>query len=123
MICHCRSCRLGVGSNGVPWATFAADCFRIEGEPLRRFASSPGVTRTFCGTCGASLTYENGKRPGEVDVTQGSLDDPDALGVRGRLFTEEAAAWERHAHTLPTLRDGKLDGPSFADDEAADRRG
>ena len=94
--------------------TFLDASFRIEGEPLTRYGSSPGVTRTFCGRCGTSLTYENVSRPGEVDVTQGSLDDPDALGVKGRLFVEDAAAWELRAHTLPTLRDGKLDGPPLA---------
>ena len=115
MVCHCRSCRVGVGSNGVPWATFEHGQFELTGETVTDFESSSGVTRTFCGRCGTSLTYVNATRPGEVDVTQGTLDDPDALGVEGRIWLEDAAAWERRAHALPTHPTaGRVDGPPLA---------
>ena len=39
-------------------------------------ASSLGVRRGFCAKCGSPLTYENERRPDEVDLLAGALDDP-----------------------------------------------
>ena len=112
MICHCRSCRVCVGSNAVPWATFAAADFELVGDTVQRYASSEGVVRTFCRVCGSSLTYESQTRPGEVDVTQGTLDDPNRLEPVGHIWTEDAAAWEATAHRLPTAaQTGPLSPP------------
>jgi hypothetical protein len=87
----------------------------MTGQPAVRYESSPGVFRGFCGRCGTSLCYESSARPGEIDLTQGSLDDPSCLGVTGRIWTEDAAAWEVTAHALPTARAaGSVTGPPFA---------
>ena len=55
--CHCESCRRHTSS---PVATFVCvpqENFRwLSGTPVA-YASSPGVTRTHCGRCGAPLTY------------------------------------------------------------------
>jgi hypothetical protein len=73
------------------------------------------VVRSFCAQCGTSLAYESKSRPGEVDLTQGSLDDPSGLGVTGRIWTADAARWEATAHALPTARAaGPVAGPPFA---------
>ena len=49
----------------------------VTGEP-GRFASSPGVTRSFCARCGTSLTLYSEAFPGEIYVSICSLDDPEA---------------------------------------------
>lgn len=40
---------------------------------MRRFESSPGVYREFCGTCGATVFWHCDERPGVVDVSVGLL--------------------------------------------------
>ncbi len=73
-----------MGSVVTAWAHLAAADFELtRGEPVR-FESSPGITRTFCGRCGTSLTYHyaGGNGDGEtsrVDVTSATLDDPEAF--------------------------------------------
>ena len=114
-ICHCRSCRLAVGSNGVPWVTFSRSDFRLESDCLGTFESSPGVLRTFCSRCGTSLTYRSKARPEEIDVTQGSLDDPNQVGVTMHTWMQDAAAWEHTAHVLPASpTSGKVAGPPLS---------
>lgn len=76
--CYCGDCTRAVGSVVTAWARFPAQDFAFtHGEPVR-FASSPGVTRTFCGRCGASLTYHYPSGE-QLDVTTASLDDPVAF--------------------------------------------
>ena len=74
-LCYCGDCTRAIGSVVTAWARFPTSRFAFtSGEPIR-FESSPGITRTFCGRCGTSLTYHyrDGKR---VDVTTATLDDP-----------------------------------------------
>ena len=105
-VCHCRSCRLAAGSNGVPWATFQVEAFSFTSAVPSRYASSPAVVRTFCGSCGTSLTYEHQGRAGEIDVTLGTLDDPALIEPDRHIWTEDAASWERSAHELPRYERG-----------------
>ena len=92
-LCHCRSCRLGAGAPSVAWVVVPDAGFAfVRGEP-GRYASSPGVERTFCATCGTSLTYRNEGRP-EVDITTASLDDPEAFPPTKEIFTAEHIGWE-----------------------------
>ena len=74
-ICYCGDCTRVVGSALTTWAHLPADDFEFcEGTPTR-FESSPGITRTFCGRCGTSLTYIYKDRT-RVDVTTSSFDEP-----------------------------------------------
>ncbi|HEY2917931.1 MAG TPA: GFA family protein [Candidatus Binatia bacterium] len=77
--CHCRTCRRASGAAFVTWAGFDTDKFTfIQGKPTS-YASSATVVRTFCGECGTALTYQRDDLPGSIDVTLGSMDDPEAL--------------------------------------------
>ena len=79
--CYCEDCTHAVGSELTAWALFPADSFQFtSGEPTR-FESSPGVTRTFCGRCGTSLTYHY-KDGSQVDVATAALDDRKAFPPR-----------------------------------------
>jgi hypothetical protein len=78
-ICHCRTCRRASGAPVMALAGIPVTGFRfVKGEP-GRFASSPGVTRSFCALCGTSLTLYSEAFPGEIYVSVCSLDDPEAL--------------------------------------------
>lgn len=79
--CACNSCRLGSGFPIQCWAFIPkANLFINQGKALtyetgtmRRFESSPGVYREFCGTCGATVFWHCDERPGVVDVSVGLL--------------------------------------------------
>ncbi len=106
MLCHCRTCRRAAGSPVVAWLTFAAQDFAVVRGTPSAFHSTPPVTRTFCGSCGTPLTYAHARRPGEVDVTTTSCDDPEALPPTYHAWSAEGVAWMRPADGLPVHPQG-----------------
>lgn len=63
--------------------------------------SSPGVTRGICSNCGSSVTYENEKRPGDIDVTLNCLDKPAAPVLRAHIWAEDKQPWFHIGDDLP----------------------
>jgi len=55
--CHCARCRKSHGTAFATFVTFAREGLRwVRGEEgVRRYASSPGTPRAFCGRCGSKL--------------------------------------------------------------------
>lgn len=100
-LCHCRSCRVAAGGTSVAWVVVPADGFAFEGEAPSRFASSPGVERTFCGRCGSSLTYAHANRAGVIDVTTATLDEPEAFAPTKEIWTCERLSWSPPVPGLP----------------------
>jgi len=99
MVCHCRTCRQAAGSPLVAWLTFPAESFSfVRGQPTE-FRSSAPVTRTFCSSCGTPLTYIHTERPGEIDVTTSTLDDPE-------VFPPSYHAWVSHTLSWLHVNDG-----------------
>jgi hypothetical protein len=100
-VCHCVSCRRAAGSPGVSWATFQRERLRfLEGEPAE-YASTARVMRGFCVQCGTTLTYWNDARPTLIDVTIGSLDEPERLPPAAHIWMEDRVAWEHPGDGLP----------------------
>ncbi|HVH04573.1 MAG TPA: GFA family protein, partial [Myxococcota bacterium] len=50
------------------------------------YASTPGVERSFCRTCGTTLTFVADFMPGLVDVTVASFEDPAALSPQMHIW-------------------------------------
>lgn len=99
--CHCQSCRRNNGAALATFVGFPSAGFRyLQGEP-RRFHSSPGVTRSFCGTCGTPLTYEGERWAGEVHVHISALDRPEDFEPQGHSYFSERIAWFDTADDLP----------------------
>ncbi|MDA1072260.1 MAG: GFA family protein [Proteobacteria bacterium] len=67
----------------------------------RIFASSPGVRRGFCGTCGTSLTYEGDAWPGEIHIYTATLDDAAAFPPTVHTYTVDRIAWFDFDDGLP----------------------
>jgi hypothetical protein len=120
--CTCRSCRLSTGVSMLAWSLvppeniFNANAPTIAGDyqpivfgypvsdpanpglSLEHYWSSPDVCRSFCGKCGATVSYWCGQRPTELDLTVGILRSEDGSMARqwlewiwGRCsFTEES---------------------------------
>ncbi|KAJ4290821.1 hypothetical protein N0V90_010016 [Kalmusia sp. IMI 367209] len=117
----CTSCRLLSGCAIVSWAFPEISHITLpDGSPyrplfgtLKLYKSSPEVTRTFCGTCGALVTYSCDDRPNHVDVGVGLLDAE--TGVRAeewlewrthRLAYEEDCVWKK---VLQGIKSGMQD--------------
>lgn len=94
-LCHCASCRRAAGAHSVGWLTVRSVDLQLSGYPPVAFESAPGVVRQFCGTCGSPLTYRSATRPGEIDVTIGTLDRPDDAVPIDHIWLEDAPAWDR----------------------------
>ena len=100
-LCHCRSCRLAAGAPSLAWVVFAAGDVRfISGTPTA-YASSPGVTRTFCGACGTSLTFQEVSRPATIDITTATLDRPEAFAPTKEIWLEHRLEWEALNPKIP----------------------
>ena len=59
------------------------------------------MTRGICSDCGTSISYEHTDRPGEIDVTLNSLDDPAAPVLRAHIWVEDKAPWLEIGDELP----------------------
>ena len=91
--CHCESCRRQTSSALASFIGVHADSFAWTGAEPRAFASSPGVIRRFCATCGTPMSYEADRFPGEVHLYAASLDDPAAYRPRFHVFVAEQVPW------------------------------
>ena len=107
--CHCESCQRAAGAPVVAWATYARDTFGVTNGNVHWHESSPGVTRGICNNCGTSLTYENDKRPGEIDLTLNCLDDPTGPAPRAHIWTEDAQPWMKFDDGLPVYEKNVTD--------------
>jgi hypothetical protein len=91
-ICHCTSCRRAAGAQSVAWLTVPAATFAWTNGAPASYVSSPGVVRTHCAACGTSLTFRG--EPDSIDVTAGSLDDPEAVVPAAEIWLSHRLAWE-----------------------------
>src|SRR5215813_5076869 len=96
--CHCANCRRAAGAQAVAWIIVKRSQFQfVKGTP-RRYQTETGAWRTFCGSCGTSLTYETDKRPDEIDITTGSLDHPEDFPPTKDVYPEERLPWVNLIH-------------------------
>ena len=110
-ICHCTMCRHAAGAPSVAWFSVPAGSVRfVAGEPVR-FKSSEHATRSFCGACGTSLTYESTQSPGELDVTTCALDEPEQVPPRDHTFVRSKVSWMTIADGLPAYPTTRSAGP------------
>ena len=91
--CHCETCRRASSAPSVTWAGFTDAQVEITGETLRSHASSPGVSRMFCGACGSPIAFRGAPWPGETHVPVCAFDTPEALPPTDDHFLEEKLPW------------------------------
>jgi hypothetical protein len=110
VICHCRGCRKASGAPSVGWLTFDQGSFELLRGVPARFVSSPGVVRTFCTTCGTTLTYATEKRPADIDVTTASLDDETTFPPTCEVWISHRVSWEAADPTREHHSEDAADG-------------
>ncbi|MBF0665736.1 MAG: GFA family protein [Brevundimonas sp.] len=99
-LCHCDLCRRTTGAPAVAWFTVRESDLRLTGEPVRH-ASSDHAERSFCGRCGTQITFRDAAYEDRIDVTTGSLDDPEACPPVEQIWVRSRPAWMATAHALP----------------------
>jgi hypothetical protein len=93
VVCHCGDCRRSVGAQSVAWLVLPLASYAISSGSPATHVSSPEVVRTFCGSCGTSLTYSHSNSPEGIDVTVASLDDPGRFPPTKTSFEAERIEW------------------------------
>jgi hypothetical protein len=91
--CHCHSCRKHTGAPVSAYAGFERERVQFTAGRMSRHASSPGVSRGFCPTCGSTLTYEGERWPTEMHFHVGAFDAPEDFAPAGHAFAEERLGW------------------------------
>lgn len=114
-LCHCRSCRRASGGTNVAWAVFERQDFEwLAGEPAD-YESSPDIHWLFCGTCGSTVGYRRSERPGHMDITTGTLDQPDRFPPDVEIWVKERIGWEALHPDLPKRERSSLNEATEAD--------
>lgn len=112
--CHCSMCRK---FHGAAFATLAAvpavDFHWTEGmQRLKRFTAHNGTERTFCSSCGSSLTFTTPKSDARVvEVALGAMDQPVPVRADAHIFTGSGSDWYKKSDDLPHYeqwRDSKV---------------
>ncbi len=75
----------------MPWVSVPRGAFALTRGELRHFMSSPGVSRGFCGTCGSPILFDMATEA-EIDITLGTLDQPDAIAPSHHLWVRSGLA-------------------------------
>jgi hypothetical protein len=110
--CHCKDCRQATGAAFATYVGCALDTVTITGTPAR-YASSPGVNRLFCATCGSPLAYTGARWPDELHLFIGVFADPTPFTPTAQVYTVDELPWTASHHLLPRYRttaSGAADG-------------
>lgn len=99
--CHCESCRRATGAPVAAFVMARRAAFRWTGAAPRTHASSPGVTRGFCGTCGTPMFYRTEARADQIDLYAATLDAPERAAPEFHAHWSERLPWLRVADDLP----------------------
>ncbi len=93
--CWCKMCQKQHGAAFGPYANVASATLEwVRGaDTLARFASSPGVERTFCPVCGSNLSWQMAAHSDRIAVTLGTFDTPYEGQVTHDLHLESKPGW------------------------------
>ena len=91
--CHCTMCRKTSAAPFVSWLVVPDDQFEWTGKAPKLLQSSDDGKRYFCPDCGTPVVCINATHPQWVDVTLGSLDDPERFPPQQDVFTDTRLSW------------------------------
>lgn len=106
--CHCHTCQRAAGADSVAWAGFPIAAVSWSGSTPTQFESTPGVERTFCPSCGSSLTYQN--KADSIDLALACLDDPEALSPAKEIWLDHRRSWNPRDPDIPGFREFRSTG-------------
>ncbi len=92
-VCHCPDCRHASGAHCLAWIILPVEHYIITKGTPTVYKSCPPVERTFCSQCGTTLTYQCEALKHRIDVTIGSLDDPETFPPKQTCFGDHKLSW------------------------------
>ncbi|MBT3495876.1 MAG: GFA family protein [Candidatus Marinimicrobia bacterium] len=98
--CHCKNCQRSVGAAFVTWIVIKRNQYAIKPEAKRHQASNQAI-RTFCDTCGSSLTYAHPERADYLDITAGTINHPNSLKPDWHIWGKRKVEWIKLHDDLP----------------------
>lgn len=100
-ICHCSMCRRANAAPAVAWAMYQEAQVMFARETPSLYASSPEARRGFCPKCGTQISFTADFIPGLIDITIGSLDEPERVTPSLHYWESKRLPWVRFADDLP----------------------
>ncbi len=100
-ICHCSMCRRANAAPVVAWAMYAQEQVRFTRAQPQEYASSAEARRGFCPRCGTQISFTADFLPGLIDITIGSLDQPEAVRPTLHSWHSKHLGWVEFADGLP----------------------
>lgn len=100
-LCHCNLCRRASAAPAVAWAMYAETQVEFLKNAPAIYASSAEARRGFCPRCGTPISFAADYIPGLIDITIGSLDDPNQLPPAFHYWESKRLSWLQLADGLP----------------------
>ena len=100
-ICHCSMCRRAHAAPFVAWAMFEQSQVKFIKAQPKIYNSSVEGKRGFCPECGTQISFTADFLPGLIDITIGSLDDPDRIKPTLHYWDSKCLSWVQFADNLP----------------------
>ena len=91
--CHCSDCRRVTGAPVAAFAAFESANVTFSPNAGRTASVTPGVTRSFCPTCGSPLAGRYDYLPDTVYIALGLLDQADNLPPGLHAHHASKLAW------------------------------
>lgn len=99
--CHCESCRRQTSSPVTTFIIVPKAAVRLTSGQPKEFASSSGVWRSFCDTCGSPIYYRSDRRADAIDLYACTLEDVTALTPQCHVHAVEQLPWFEVVDELP----------------------
>ncbi len=99
--CHCESCRRQTASPVTTFFGIPLSRFEWTGQPPKSWASSPGVRRSFCPTCGTPMAFQADRYAGEIHLYAATLSDPAGFEPAFHVHYAERLPWLKLDDSLP----------------------
>lgn len=105
--CHCDACRRNCAAPVVAWLGVPLKNFQWTGDVPKTYASSPGVFRHFCNTCGTPMALEADHYEDGINLYAATLEEPSKFKPSFHLNYESQLPWFA-LHDDLTKYDGTL---------------
>lgn len=99
--CHCSQCRRSSAAPFVTWLCANRESFRFTAGKPKMLVSSEKGRRYFCAECGTPLIFTHAERPEDIDVTTGSLDQPELFAPTRAVHSDNRLPWLPATATNP----------------------